>query len=156
MVQIRGSDLLNDCVSNTLIRKDVNGTSFVTRCSVLNRDNLQIVTSVPNVTHNLQTGEAQRIENAFTNKEWTEPSLNITIDGEKVVFVRELDDQTEIHAKILSESRKSIGLACSQKFVALVESSDSTQGVNTFLACSILISALKTLETDYPDVDFLR
>ena len=156
MVKIRGSDLLNEEVAKIVQRKDVNGTRFVTKCSVLNISSRSLVSSELSVTHAIQQHEIDKIINTFQNKQWRDPSLNITINGEKVVFIRDLEEETEIHAKILSEERKSIGLACSSQFVALVESSDYTQGVNTFLACSILIKALKAMENEHPDIDFSK
>ena len=156
MVQIKGSDLLNEAVAKISQRKDVNGTLFVTKCSVLVRENRALASSLPGFTHTIQQGEIDKIIDAFQNRLWTDPSLNITINNEKVVFIRELEDETEIHAKILSEERKNIGIACSPKFVAMVECSDYTQGVNTYLACSLLIKDLKRLEVENPDIDFTR
>ena len=93
--------------------------------------------------------ETSKIDETFISKKWDDTHLDVTINGEKVVFIRELDDQTEIHAKIVAEEKRSIGLGCTTNFLALVESSDSKQGHNTYLACSILLKMLKALEEKY-------
>ena len=143
------TDKLQSFVSQIINRKDIKGNLFVTKCSVINRRTGLSALPPSNSTHSFVEREMTTIDDAFKSKAWDDVNLKVTVNGEKVVFLRELDDQTEIHAKIVSDEKKSLGLGCTTNFLALVECSDLKQSHNAYATCSILLKMLNSLEEKY-------
>ena len=145
-------DVVCEAAAATVARRDVYGAQFVTQCAVLCRATGVCLTGDLGSQYSVAVTaeETQRLTDVFSAKQWLDPGTALTLCGDRIVLLRELDDQTEIHAKVLGDTGRSAGLGATSRFLCIVLSDDATQGVNVFLATSLLLKALRAIEAEHP------